>query len=307
MVTYLVLLGSIVLWSMCSTDRINPCDDFNCVNGECVIGVDKQPTCQCAPGFSGARCDSPLDSCLLLDCQNGGTCDENFKNCLCPDGFVGPQCEFQNPCLLASCKNGYPCILDEDFIPTCDCGNEDEFFGPDCSTPNPCYQVACPTNSVCIDGVCECKVYYEGDNCEILMRTKFLGDYVVRTNDRRIQTITYRADTLVSDTTINSPDRPVAYDCSINAVEDSSGINLMTISYLEGAGDNIRSTVTTSRSFIITETPLSGNQTVGTASRAEIDLTQNPQEISLDYAITENQGDTLIIIDTYFTTLIRNE
>lgn len=31
------------------------------------------------------------DSCLDLNCKNGGTCADNF--CRCPSGFDGPQCE----------------------------------------------------------------------------------------------------------------------------------------------------------------------------------------------------------------------
>ncbi len=46
-------------------------------------------------------------------------------------------------------------------------------------TPDPCEQVNCAYSGVCENGACLCQTGYEGVHCEVIMRDKFKGIYVV--------------------------------------------------------------------------------------------------------------------------------
>jgi len=46
------------------------------------------------------------------------------------------------------------------------------------SCSDPCKDVQC-VNGECIDGVCDCLVGFEGDDCNTLFKTKFFGDYTM--------------------------------------------------------------------------------------------------------------------------------
>lgn len=43
--------------------------------------------------------------------------------------------------------------------------------------PDACKDVVCQNGGNCTDGTCSCPSGFEGSNCEILSRTKFLGTY----------------------------------------------------------------------------------------------------------------------------------
>lgn len=72
--------------------------------------------CQCAPGFSGPRCELRTPSCDDIDiCQNGGVCavDGTRLKCICPRGLGGTVCEINlvNECEHAgNCLNGGLCV-----------------------------------------------------------------------------------------------------------------------------------------------------------------------------------------------------
>ncbi len=42
---------------------------------------------------------------------------------------------------------------------------------------NPCDDVVCNNNGVCIEGICDCQMGYEGVNCDTESRTAFLGQW----------------------------------------------------------------------------------------------------------------------------------
>jgi hypothetical protein len=43
-----------------------------------------------------------------------------------------------------------------------------------------CKATSCAYGGVCVDGVCVCKPGYEGNNCEIISKAKFLGSWNVK-------------------------------------------------------------------------------------------------------------------------------
>uniref|UniRef100_A0A1I8FU46 Notch n=1 Tax=Macrostomum lignano TaxID=282301 RepID=A0A1I8FU46_9PLAT len=68
--------------------------------------------CQCPFGYSGRRCESPVNPCDSNPCRRGGTCVAGLANgdptnytCLCKPGFQGPHCEAN----INECANGGAC------------------------------------------------------------------------------------------------------------------------------------------------------------------------------------------------------
>ena len=50
--------------------------------------------CACANGYEGGMCQSDIDECVSLPCQNSGTCLDGIDAyyCDCADGFTGSTC-----------------------------------------------------------------------------------------------------------------------------------------------------------------------------------------------------------------------
>lgn len=74
------------------------------------------------------------DPCAEVECQNGGVCVEG--DCDCPEGFFGPECEFQlDPCTIRACvsSNTESCVVGADGRGFCNC--VDGFEGPQCADP----------------------------------------------------------------------------------------------------------------------------------------------------------------------------
>ncbi|XP_073426230.1 basement membrane-specific heparan sulfate proteoglycan core protein isoform X4 [Dendrobates tinctorius] len=71
----------------------SPCERMPCLHrGRCMATGDSNYQCQCRPGFTGHRCETPEDRCQIHNiCTNGGSCKEN--RCHCPEGFSGVYCE----------------------------------------------------------------------------------------------------------------------------------------------------------------------------------------------------------------------
>ncbi|XP_077116591.1 basement membrane-specific heparan sulfate proteoglycan core protein isoform X3 [Ranitomeya variabilis] len=71
----------------------SPCDRMPCLHrGRCIPTGESEYQCQCRHGFTGHRCETPEDRCLIHNlCLNGGSCKEN--RCHCPEGFSGVYCE----------------------------------------------------------------------------------------------------------------------------------------------------------------------------------------------------------------------
>uniref|UniRef100_A0A1I8HGX7 Delta-like protein n=1 Tax=Macrostomum lignano TaxID=282301 RepID=A0A1I8HGX7_9PLAT len=78
--------------------RGSGCSDSLCSGGR-----------QCPFGYSGRRCESPVNPCDSNPCRRGGTCVAGLANgdptnytCLCKPGFQGPHCEAN----INECANG---------------------------------------------------------------------------------------------------------------------------------------------------------------------------------------------------------
>jgi Notch 1 len=121
--------------SFCSS---SPCAN----NGTCLESpTSADGICQCEQGFGGRFCDELVECadqhchypeqvcladscvnvtgelyCLLHECQHGGKCDEHTRQCRCPQGFAGRQCELNSLFCLPHtevCRNNGTCLSSE--------------------------------------------------------------------------------------------------------------------------------------------------------------------------------------------------
>lgn len=87
-----------------------------CKNGglcEDADGFAAELTCRCLAGFTGPRCETNMDDCLMRPCANGATCLDgvNRFSCLCPAGFSGRFCTVNlDDCASQPCHNGGRCL-----------------------------------------------------------------------------------------------------------------------------------------------------------------------------------------------------
>lgn len=92
-------------------------------------------TCRCLSGFTGRRCETNVDDCLMRPCANGATCLDAINRflCVCPAGFTGRFCTINvDDCASRPCLNGGRCLdLAGGF--RCVCGPG--FIGATCQTP----------------------------------------------------------------------------------------------------------------------------------------------------------------------------
>ncbi|PIO69140.1 EGF-like domain protein [Teladorsagia circumcincta] len=73
---------------------VGPCANFACLNnGTCVVAQEGTAACLCPDGFIGGNCE--IDVCSTVPCQNGGHCkaDGGEGRCVCPPEFTGILCE----------------------------------------------------------------------------------------------------------------------------------------------------------------------------------------------------------------------
>jgi len=69
--------------------------------------------CRCLAGFTGRRCETDVDDCLMRPCANGATCLDgvNRFSCLCPAGFSGRFCTVNlDDCASRPCLNAGRCL-----------------------------------------------------------------------------------------------------------------------------------------------------------------------------------------------------
>ncbi|CAF3317293.1 unnamed protein product [Rotaria socialis] len=171
--------------TQCQYPNIVMCDYVQCTNGRCV--EDKNSVdcykCQCAPGFTGKLCDSPIvtPSACNPSCQNGGECSQTATNtfiCICPPEYTGNQCETSvldnHPCITIPtivCQNGGACNINgADYLCSCAIG----WTGRNCQTPqNSCPVDYCLSGGTCqMNGsapYCNCPATHFGQRCEILI------------------------------------------------------------------------------------------------------------------------------------------
>lgn len=154
-------------------------------------------TCECAPGFYGARCEQSIDACFGAPCENGGRCrvlGEGQFECECEPGYAGQLCE-QNvdDCVQNECINDSRCV---DLVNSYRCECSDHYTGKYCENRihycsrdfNPCLNDArcvplMPTikanasnpitmvsaslnDSLAIGYSCECDLGFTGKHCE---------------------------------------------------------------------------------------------------------------------------------------------
>ncbi|CAK6981212.1 protein delta homolog 2 isoform X5 [Scomber scombrus] len=120
--------------------KTGPCHQRRspCKNGglcEDADGFAAELSCRCLAGFTGPRCETDVDDCLMKPCANGATCLDavNRFSCLCPAGFTGRFCTINlDDCASRPCLNGGRC-LDRagGFHCVCRAG----FTGATCETP----------------------------------------------------------------------------------------------------------------------------------------------------------------------------
>jgi hypothetical protein len=93
--------------------------------------------CSCVSGFSGVNCEVDNRACRPgLTCLNGGTCNEtsNETNCICPRGKTGLHCESEvDICSNISCQNKGQCISSYGNW-SCLCTNPTLYSGLYCQT-----------------------------------------------------------------------------------------------------------------------------------------------------------------------------
>ncbi|XDV50809.1 hypothetical protein PO909_019819 [Leuciscus waleckii] len=98
--------------------KTGPCQKTKspCKNGglcEDLGGFAPELSCRCLAGFTGPRCETNMDDCLMRPCANGATCVDgvNRFSCLCPVGFTGRFCTINlDDCAGRPCLNGGRCI-----------------------------------------------------------------------------------------------------------------------------------------------------------------------------------------------------
>jgi len=188
-----------------STTDPSGCNVTFCNNqGTCpLVGL----VCDCAPGFTGATCDTPVQYCQTDSCFNGGVCIENplrtydatlgmFANLISCDcngtnqtatggDYLGTFCEVPPPCQFNPClQNGSVCTANATtFQFTCDCSgtkspqSNNPYTGEHCeiSGTRPCDLFPCQNGGTCTDtgpgsvAVCDCgpSQGFIGTNCEL--------------------------------------------------------------------------------------------------------------------------------------------
>ncbi|CAH1976687.1 unnamed protein product [Acanthoscelides obtectus] len=66
-------------------------------------------------------CDTEVNLCYSSPCHNHGTCEvrEGGYTCLCPEGYLGEQCETVLKKEQDACRQNAPCLFDKDSTKTC--------------------------------------------------------------------------------------------------------------------------------------------------------------------------------------------
>ncbi|XP_069941984.1 uncharacterized protein [Cherax quadricarinatus] len=158
---------------------VNPCKHF----GKCQNASDGSYTCDCLRGFYGPNCYE-IDPCTAISsnpCSNGGTCirrsqvsqyhvrlESGKYTCLCPEGYFGGTCEYQDPCFSSPCQHGGSCInlTDTDFVCQCTLGYRGKLCHAEIDEcfPNPCIRGQC--TDLMNDFQCKCPKGWGGKICD---------------------------------------------------------------------------------------------------------------------------------------------
>eukprot|EP00064_Thunnus_orientalis_P022997 superscaffoldBa00008281_g23221 len=120
--------------------KTGPCHQRRspCKNGglcEDADGFAAELSCRCLAGFTGPRCETDVDDCLMKPCANGATCLDavNRFSCLCPAGFTGRFCTVNlDDCASRPCLNAGRCL---DRAGGFHCVCQPGYTGATCETP----------------------------------------------------------------------------------------------------------------------------------------------------------------------------
>ncbi|XP_061505186.1 protein crumbs isoform X1 [Anopheles gambiae] len=163
----------------CEIDMGPPCLSYPCQHGgTCLEDSKGEYRCTCAPGYTGAVCDTELSVhplCEKNPCANNGTCrvapGTNTVECECLKGFIGMRCEINwDDCKPNVCLNGGRCIDGVDAF-TCDCKGTG-YGGTLCQNNiDECLANPCQNGGTCFDTygsfLCDCPSGFTGPKCQM--------------------------------------------------------------------------------------------------------------------------------------------
>ncbi|XP_028398838.1 uncharacterized protein LOC114522366, partial [Dendronephthya gigantea] len=150
----------------------DPCFSEPCEHqANCTAISRGQYNCSCVPGYTGVNCETDIDECAEVFCENGGTCVQGINKyfCRCPYGVDGDHCENLLPaCRTSPCLNGGNCVDETPPAFRCDCTSN--YKGTLCEIEKePCLINPCSNGAVCVptdEGYrCVCQYGYTGTHC----------------------------------------------------------------------------------------------------------------------------------------------
>lgn len=142
----------------------------------------------------------------------------------------------EDPCENVTCVNGSTVTVGD--LCTCDC--EDGWSGPSCTIEDECItnDVNCLNGGVCESGLCECTAGYEGDSCQTLVRTKFIGSWGVSDDCSQSGTATYTVGVAASPTAVDQVLISNFWGVFVNDVVATVSGEELTIAIQEPDGDD---------------------------------------------------------------------
>ena len=67
--------------------------------------------CDCDTGFTGADCETDIDDCEEVNCNNGSCVDGiNDYTCNCSTNYTGRHCDHPDYCAIHSAEQSHGCI-----------------------------------------------------------------------------------------------------------------------------------------------------------------------------------------------------
>ncbi len=160
------------------------CGEAPCGERELCDESGAAPTCRCAPGFSGQRCDDVAECLAPGVCGAHGLCLERFGgfSCSCEPGYErqGDACVDVDECSLgALCANGASCT-NHDGGYACSCPLGQIGDGKFCKPSAACGPSSCGGHGSCLEtpsgSVCRCESGYGGPACATSCAEISFGD-----------------------------------------------------------------------------------------------------------------------------------